>query len=195
MRWPVEQVTHCTFMGPGPRHQPYCGNGRMTPWVADRRTIGQGRMSHPIPGWIPFQCQCHAPRTFPGPPGRRRSPERAAWSQAARKQVFTHQAASRTRPEKGMRRSRCRRISLVYLRGVPSGIRTRVIGLKVRLGKIQGERLSSMDEQKPMSLLSFLEHTVILSEVVDSHQNGHQTHSLDSRMDTTSTPRLCPPLH
>jgi hypothetical protein len=76
-------------------------------------------------------------------------------------------------------------------REVQAGKRDAFAALVVRLGKIQGERLSSMDEQKPTPVLSFLEHTVILSEVVDSHQNGHQTRSMDSRMDTTAIPRLC----
>lgn len=84
---------------------------------------------------IPFRCQCHTPCNLPGSPGRHLSAERAAWSQAAQKQITAHQAASRTRPEKGIRRSRCRRMSLVYLRGVPRGIRPVVaaaLGFSIR---------------------------------------------------------------
>ncbi len=82
-----------------------------------------GQDDSTCPAWIPSWCQCHARRSLPGSPDQRRSPDGAAWPQATQKQLLIHQAASRTCPEKGIWRSKCRRISLVYLRGVPSGVR------------------------------------------------------------------------
>ena len=122
----------CSIGVPHLRHQPYCSNGQYDLWVVERRAIGQGRMS--LPPWLDI-LPMSVPRSAQPPrvPGRGVGlPSVLLGPRRLKNKSLTLQAASRTRPEKGIRRSRCRRMSLVYLRGVPRGIRTPVLGLKGR---------------------------------------------------------------